>query len=84
MGVTRGDNGSRPRAADRKQIEERLNRLASGLNALHGELSELRHDLCIADRIEDVVDEISHRKSVLVAREREAHAPAWGNDDADF
>jgi hypothetical protein len=83
MGVTRDDNGSRPRAADRKQIEERLNRLASGLNVLHGELSELRHDLGLKERIEDIADELGHRRSVLIADQDRRHAPIWGDGDDD-
>jgi hypothetical protein len=78
MGMTR------PRAADRREVARLRNELAATLNHAHEILSRLGREIGIADRIEDVADEISHRKSVLVAQEREAHAPTWGNDDADF
>ena len=76
--------GSRPRAADRREVARLRNELAATLNHAHEILSRLGREIGLADRLEDVVNELSRRRSVIVAQEREAHAPTWGNDDADF
>lgn len=71
----------RPRRVDLRAAGERMNRLAEALNLAHEELSALRHELGVVGRFEDMADELSHRKSVLVAEQDQEHAPVYGNGD---
>lgn len=42
-------------------IAERLNRIATGINELHAELSDLRHELGVAERYSEPRDNLARR-----------------------
>lgn len=71
-GIDRFTQALRPRAASQPETARLLNELAGNLNRGHELLSELRHELGVNARFEDVVAEDSRRRSVLIADEREA------------
>jgi len=53
----------KPRKANRRDVAARLNRLAIALDYAHEELSELRHGLGVADRLD------AYRRRTHEARE---------------
>jgi len=52
-GLGRDPHRGKPRTASRSAVAVRLNRLAEVTNFLSEQLSELRRDLRVAERIED-------------------------------
>ena len=67
----------RPRSTSRREVTLRLNRVAEALNKAHEELSGLRHELGVEERLADMQERLSHRRSEIVTDEIENRAPTW-------
>lgn len=50
-GLGRDEYRDRPRKASRREVAGRLNAIATALNFAHEQLSEIRHDLGVTDRL---------------------------------
>jgi hypothetical protein len=70
---------ARPRPPNHRAVAERLNALAGVLNSAHEQLSQLRHELGVEARLDEMAMELSHRQSVMVAQERDEQALPWGD-----